>query len=244
MNDEEYAVMRALEDTYWWYAALRGEVSARVAEVLPRKDILDAGCGSGGMLARLHGDFPEAVLSGLDFSPLAVKATLERGATDKVIQGSVNQLPYPDASFDIVISLDVLVHAMVDEAAALAEFRRVLRPGGTLILNLAAFACFAGSHDLAVHGVRRYTRGALKNLARTPGLQMVSATYWNFLLSPLILAQRFVSRHARGADSDLKALPAPINAVLRGLTCFELKVSRRVSLPFGSSLLAVLEVGK
>jgi SAM-dependent methyltransferase len=244
MNDEEYGAMRALEDTYWWYAALRGEVSARIAEVLPRTDILDAGCGSGGMLARLHQDFPEAVLSGLDFSHLAVNATLERGATDKVLQGSVNQLPYPDASFDIVISLDVLVHAMVDEAAALAEIRRVLRPGGRLILNLAAFACFAGSHDLAVHGVRRYTRAGLQRAAAKAGLRMVSATYWNFLLSPLILAQRFISRHARGSDSDLKALPAPINAILRGLTCFEMRLARHVPLPFGSSLLALLEVAK
>jgi SAM-dependent methyltransferase len=241
MNSEEYGIMRSLEDTYWWYVALRKEVSERVAGWTPQQGILDAGCGSGGMLARLREDFPAAVLTGLDSSPIAVRQTRERGIADTVVEGSVNAMPWPDRSFDVVISLDVLVHAMVDESAALHEFRRVLRPGGMLLLNLAAFDCFAGSHDLAVHGVRRYTVEKVGRLAAQAGFRIVSSTYWNFLLSPFILARRLASRHSGRTDSDLKPLPLAVNAALRSLTSFELWIGRSVPLPFGSSLLIVLK---
>src|SRR4029078_12981412 len=96
--------------------------------------ILDAGCGTGGMMEVLRREHPAWQISGLDFSPRPTEHTRQRGLTE-VTQGSVDALPYADASFDAVVSLDVLYFDGVDEGKAMSEFDRVLKPGGGLRLT-------------------------------------------------------------------------------------------------------------
>jgi SAM-dependent methyltransferase len=215
MNDHEYALMRQVEDSYWWYAVLREsvavEVRARLAGATDGR-ILDAGCGTGGMMEALRRENPAWRISGLDFSAEAIGHTRRRGFPD-LAQGSVNALPYAGASFDVVVSLDVLYFEGVDETKAMAEFHRVLKPGGALVLNLPAFDMLRGRHDAAVKGVRRYTPARMRELLAQSGLEVLRIHCWNLWLFVPILCWRLLSRVslARGtaaAKSDLSMPPS------------------------------------
>ena len=119
---------------------------------------------------------------------------------------------------------------------------RVLRPGGCLLLNLAAFDFLKGAHDCAVEVDRRYTRPQVRTLLAGANFQIERLTYWNATFTPPIALLRWLSRRrpqGEGPRSDFKALPAPLNALLKSVAGLELSASRHVSLPFGTSLFAV-----
>ena len=150
MTPHEHDVMRSVEDHYWWYQALRSHVADSIKPRDPNFSLLDAGCGTGGMLGTLRQKFPLAELTGVDESEHAVELTAARNANATVISACVHELPFPENAFDYVLSIDVWSHAGVDDALAAHETHRVLRPGGRLILNLAAFEFLKGAHDCAV----------------------------------------------------------------------------------------------
>ena len=109
-------------------------------------------------------------------------------------------------------------------------------------MNVPAFDFLRGSHDAAVDQVRRYTRAQLANLLEHAGFAKTRLSYWNMSLLPAIAVARWASRaKAREADvrSDLAPVWPPLNALLSGLVRSELAFSRRIALPFGTSLFAV-----
>lgn len=242
MSSAEIETMRSVEDELWWYQALRSHVVASIQPPRQAFELLDAGCGTGGMLAWVRKRFPAAALTGLDFSARAIELTRERALDATLVQGSVDALPFADASFDIVVSLDVIIVGGVDEQRAIAEMHRVLRRGGMLILNLPAFDFLRGSHDVAVNIARRFNRPRLARLLTRGNFTLEHATYWNATLLPAVAAVRWLSRgRALQAEvhSDLKPMWPPLNAALTALAKTELALSRRVSLPFGTSLFAI-----
>jgi len=244
MRPGEHDIMRAVEDHYWWYRALREHVANSIQPGNPKFSLLDAGCGTGGMLATLREKFPEAELAGIDASEDGVRHTIERGLGAQVLNASVHELPFPAASFDFVLSLDVWSHANVGDALAAHETHRVLRPGGRLILNLAAFEFLKGAHDYAVEVDRRYTRPQVRTLLEGAGFQIERLTYWNALLMPPIALVRWLSRMrvARApeeAPSDFRPLPSFVNTTLKRVAALELSASRHLSLPFGTSVFAI-----
>lgn len=92
--------------------------------------VLDVGCNSGEFLKRLLAGRKNVTVKGIDISEDAVKIAREKGLD--VIQGDAEALPFPDASFDYVVLMEVLVHVH-DPRKMLAEIRRVLKPGGVLL---------------------------------------------------------------------------------------------------------------
>src|SRR6185436_8965864 len=95
--------------------------------VRPRADVLELGCGAG-MLALLKRK--GVTLTGVDLSSECALAALRNGY-DATSSARLTNLPFADASFDYVVSLDVLGHVEAEEKdAVLAEVKRVLRPGG------------------------------------------------------------------------------------------------------------------
>lgn len=204
--------------------------------------ILDAGCGTGGVLRKLGAS---RRLFGLDRSPLALERARRRGAFP-LCRGSVTRLPYRSGSFDLILSLDVLYHRGVEsDLEALREFRRCLRPGGFLILNLPAFESLRSSHDLAIHTGRRYRRGQLGRLLEEAGLAPVRITYWNTTLFPAIALFRWLRRGraaspGRAPDpSDVAPVPLPFDRILGWVLDLERVWLRALDLPFGLSLFAV-----
>jgi len=238
----EHDIMRSVEDHYWWYQVLRQHVVDSIQPDRPDFALLDAGCGTGGMLAVLREKFPAAQLSGVDASEHAIEICRQRGTGAQLAPASVLDLPFPSGSFDFVLSLDVWTNIGVDDALAAHETHRVLRPGGRLIVNLAALEFLRGAHDAAVDADRRYTRPQVRALLEGANFVIERLTYWNATLLPPIAVVRLLSRRRLAheeARSDFSPLPSFVNAALKRLAALELKVSRRLSLPFGTSLFAI-----
>lgn len=238
MERVEYHRMAVLEATMWWYRALHAGLidRLRAAKLPAGARLLDAGCGTGGFLARLSAETTGWQLAGLEYDTEA--AALARTKTGLPIEtGSVNAMPYADASFDAVVSADVLCHAGVDEAAALAEIRRCLRPGGLLLLNLPAYQWMASAHDAHVHNARRYTAGRARLLLEAAGFASVRSGYWNSLLFPLMLLHRLTARSREDSGSDVRPFPGWQDRLFSAMTALERRLARLgLGLPFGGSV--------
>jgi len=239
VNPEEYGRMYDAEETQWWYAGMRAISMALLAPALPPRPqparILDAGCGTGHNLRHLS-RLGRAV--GIDLSDDALRFCRIRGAA--AAKATLNALPFPDASFDCVTSFDVLYHRWVeDDRAAVAELVRVLRPGGVLLVRVPALRALWGAHDEAVHSRHRYTRGEVKRLLRSAGLEVVRASYGNTLLFPLLAARRTLDRITGRHGSDVAFLPAPLERAFRALLEVEARLVPHVSFPVGASVFAL-----
>ncbi len=251
MHPAEYQIMYSVEDSFWWYQVLRGEIVRRVRREVSRQpapQLLDAGCGTGGMLAALRAaNIPGLTLHGVDLSPHGLEWSRQRGFA-QVQQASVCSLPHGGAQFDVVVSLDVLSAAGVDLPSAVFEMHRVLKPGGLLLVNLPAFRSLAGEHDAAVMVERRFSRKELPTLFPATAWTQESAGYWNQLLFPAIWFSRWRSRQAlqrkapasQDLRSDLKPLPHWLNSALTTLGRMEFRLLQPWSPLPGSSLLASL----
>ncbi len=97
--------------------------------------LLDVGCGTGLLLERVHELRPAARLAGVDLSEAMLDVAGRRlgGAADLRL-ADAEHLPQPDGAVDAVVCVDSF-HHYPDPAAALAEMRRVTRPGGALVLG-------------------------------------------------------------------------------------------------------------
>ena len=129
----EYASEEGLRARASVYQGLAGPDSrelafAAVREAAPH-DVLEVGCGWGEFAARVQDELGAAVVA-VDISPRMVELARERGVDARV--GDVEALPFADESFDCAVANHMLYHA-ADIDRALAELRRVLRPGGTLV---------------------------------------------------------------------------------------------------------------
>src|SRR5579875_835964 len=236
MEPDQYALMARVECTHWWYAGMRAVVAALLADVLPsRPHILDAGCGTGGTTLWLRRFGP---VVGVDLAAEASAFWARRLL--RAARASVDALPFPAASFDLVTSFDVLYHRRVaDEISALRECWRVLRPGGLVLVRVPAYAWLLGAHDRAVQTRHRYTRGELVEALRCAGFEVLRATYANSALLPLAIAKRLGERWWGASQAEMAVPPAPINRALHAVLAAEARVLRRWPLPAGLSVLAL-----
>jgi len=238
VKPEEYARMYEAEERQWWYVGMRAIAAALLDAHLPKgapARMLDAGCGTGSNLLHL-GARGRAL--GVDLSDAALRFCQQRGAV--TARASVLALPFPAEVFDLVTSFDVLYHAWVtDDRAALAELVRVTRPGGFLLVRVPALELLRGAHDEAVLSRHRYTRNELRRLMTDSGLTVLRASYCNSLLFPLLLLRRWIDRLSGRQGSDVGFLPAPFEALFKGLLLLEARILRVISLPIGASVVAL-----
>jgi ubiquinone/menaquinone biosynthesis C-methylase UbiE len=116
------------------YRPPQDAVVGALRERRPRR-VLDVGCGTGQLAARLRVELPETAVVGCDFSRGMLRRARGRSRDVGWVQGDAQRLPFPDRHFDALVSTEAF-HWFPDGAAALAEFHRVLAPGGRLLLAL------------------------------------------------------------------------------------------------------------
>ncbi len=240
METIEYQRLSDAEDVLWWYRALHSFVAAELARHAPSGHpegvrLLDAGCGTGGLLRRLGGGFPQWHVFGLDRSSEATHRALAKSGAP-VLQGSINALPFRDESLDVILGMDLLYHLGVDQARALDEIHRCLRPGGIALLNLPAYEWLRSAHDHRVHTRRRYTRSEARRMLKAAGLEAAGVFYRNSFLFPIMMVHRLTVGRFREV-SDMEPISTWLNRVLLAVISFEAWLSGLgLNLPFGGSV--------
>lgn len=221
MNADEYIKLAEVEDRMWYFRSLHAHVRRVLTPVLrPGAAVLDAGCGTGGMILRLRAQHPEWTYSGIDFMPLACELARRRCGTDVDVRvASITELPFADGSFDAVVSADVVCQVDNPEVAA-REFFRVLRPGGIVVINVPAYMWMWSYHDDSCQTKHRYTRPEIDALLGGAGFERRWTTHWNALPFPVVWAKRKLFRTARDT-SDVKRYPGWIEAGFNGLMALE-----------------------
>ena len=241
VDESEYHKLAAVEDRMWYFRALHAEIERRLVDTIGggTASVLDAGCGTGGLIRRLTAKYPSWRWTGIDLSPVATALARTRvPAEATVVDGSITALPFEEATFDGVVSADVLYH-VADDTAAMAEAFRVLKRGGCFVVNVPAYRWLWSYHDDAVHSQRRYTGAELRAKLRSAGFRDVRVTYRHALTLPLVVIRRKFLRPPR-EGSDVHLSSAPVEGALNGLMALERAWLRTFRcLPFGSSVFAV-----
>lgn len=183
---------------------------------------------------------------GVDIDAEAIAYCLERGLKD-VRLGEAAKLPFADGSFDLVTCLDVVEH-LDDDTAALREMRRVLRPGGHLLVTVPAHPFLWGDQDEVNLHKRRYVADQLRERLIASGYTVVRLSYMNAVLFPPIAAVRMLRRLERRlrprlpVQSDFRyPAPGPVNFALGHVFGAEGPILRRMDIPFGVSLFALAQ---
>lgn len=220
--------------TDFWFRAKKDLLSKLMAEVtmgnVPlRLKILNVGAGTGDDLEVLHrfGD-----ISVTDVDPTVLSLVPKELCVETTV-ADICSLPYADASFDIVVSLDVFEHIQ-DDVKAVSEVYRVLKSGGVLVFGVPAFQFLWSARDVALEHKRRYSRPMLTKLFQQ--FSSVYINHWNAALFPLVALQRFAMRNAKPGVESVR-LPKALNAMLYQVMKFDtFCVAHHIPLPFGISL--------
>ena len=239
--------MLSADERHWWYRGRRRVIRAEL-ERLPLPTgaaILDAGCGSGRTMQELVG---LGTVSGIELNQDAAELARSRGFGE-VRVGRLEELPWPEASFDLITCLDVIEHTP-DDRATLAELRRVCRPGGYLLVTVPAYPRLWSVHDEANHHYRRYSRAALRSAALDAGWTLDRMSSFNsMLLAPAAAVRLSRRRRARALNGtateiyrdELSIGPSWLNGALEWPLALEARwLGRGGTLALGLSLIAIL----
>ena len=240
MMEHTYPILFRVEQSHWWHIGRRKILAAFVEEICRsvtdrRPRILDVGCGTGANLLMLskYGD-----AEGVDISEDALAFCRERGL-DKVRLGAGEELPYDDGTFDLVTAFDVVEH-MDDDLAGLSEMRRVLRPGGRVLLFVPTFMFLWGLQDDVSHHRRRYRLPELRRVLEQAGFEIERTTYANItFFLPILLIRKLMRLTGMKAATENNINVTALNGVLGKLFGAESFFLRHMNLPFGVSGLCV-----
>lgn len=235
----EYKNIYKNEDSHFFYTSTHYLVEKLIRRYIKtsKLNILDAGCGTGGLMKKLS-EFGRT--TGIDFSREAMKYAKKRGLN--VRQASIQKIPFGKGAFDVVTSIDVLYHlAVTDDIAALRKIKRVLKPDGTLILRVPANNFLMSAHDRHVHTARRYSKKELRGKLLRAGFKIKFISYIHAPIFPISFIRVMIERLTRqGATSMVGKINPILNMILGTVLRLEAEiVSRGVTMPFGQGLIAV-----
>ena len=240
-SDRTWELQARAETSHFWFRGFRAFVTPVLQEIAgdsPDLRILDGGCGTGNNIRML---LPYGRVFGYELAAGGLPHA--RRAGRPIARGDATAVPFRADTFDLVTLFDVLP-CVDDDGMALHEAARVLRPGGTLILTVAAFKWLRGDHAEAWSELHRYTAADITRLVRHAGLQPTRTSFLFASTFPLFVVARTWQRLSRPwrecrPDIDIGLPPAPVNAVLTTLVTAEAALARRIAMPIGSSLLVV-----
>ena len=232
------------EQSHFWFRGFRQYMRpalARALDGVASPLMLDCGCGTGSNLEMLR-PFGRAV--GFDLTRIGTEFARAHG--HRVAQASIAAIPFRSNAFDLATSFDVF-QTLPDavEQAAITELFRVLKPGGWLLLHVAALEILHGKHSVLSEETRRYTAASLRALVERGGFTIERLTYDHFSLLPMMLPVRVWHRlTAQGGvveagEGEITVPIAPVNLALTALVSLEAIALRAVNMPIGSSLMCL-----
>lgn len=246
---EAFVQLAELEDRSWWFRARNRLIEQTVRRFFPHAaSVLEIGCGTGYTLNALHRALPRAELTGTELFEEGLVVSRGRWPDIRLMQADARALPF-GSEFDLVGAFDVLEH-IDDDATALSELRRVLKPGGGVIITVPQHRWLWSAADEYGHHQRRYSRAELISRVETAGFSVRMVTSFVTLLLPAMMLSRMSSqiRHQTVEDFDPRAefqIPRLVDRAFEVLADAERHaIGRGRSLPFGGSLLLVGEGSK
>ena len=232
------------EQSHFWFRGFRQYMRpalARATAGVTRPRILDCGCGTGSNLEMLR---PYGSAVGFDLTRIGAEFATAHG--HRVAQASIAEIPFKSASFDLATSFDVFqVLPDVIEQAAIMEMRRVLKPGGRILLHVAALPILHGKHSVLSEEKRRYTPRRLRSIVESADFRIERLTFDHCSLLPMLLPVRAWHRLTAkdgvvaAGEGEITVPMAPVNALLTGLVSLEALALRAVDMPIGSSLMCL-----
>ena len=191
MNPAEFANIANSERDFWWYRGMRSILFRMLEPYLRTRKVahaLEAGCGTGYFSYLLQKE-RRLPVTPVDIGWEGLRLARSMGV-ERPVQANILGLPFGNGAFDLVLSIDVIVHLeRGDEQRAVNELARVLAPGGLLVLRAAAFDALRSRHSAFVHERQRFTRARLTTIAEKAGIRILRCTYANTLLLPVALAK-------------------------------------------------------
>jgi len=225
-----------LEQWHFWFVGRQSLVMDFLHPCL-RSDsdcLLDLGCGTGFLLQKYS---QQHNVIGLDLLRDGLVSTRRISPAALLLQGEAAHIPLKNEVLDGIVMLDVLEH--VDDYAVLKEAFRILKPKGWLILSVPAMQWLWSYRDRAAGHLRRYSRDQLNQVLRSSRFHVEKIRYYQFFLFPLVALSRFLGRNSSVTrDLEEKRISA-LNWMLGSINKFEAKMSRWISWPCGSTLIAV-----
>ena len=232
------------EQSHFWFRGFRQYMKpalARATAGLTAARILDCGCGTGSNLEMLK---PYGNAVGFDLTRIGTEFARAHG--HRVAQASISDIPFRTGHFDLVTSFDVFqVLPDAVEQSAIVEMARVLKPGGWLLLHVAALPILYGKHSALSEETRRYTASSLRTLVEGAGFQIQRLTYDQFSLLPMMLPVRIWHRLTAkdgvvaAGEGEITVPVAPVNAALTALVSLEALALRAIDMPIGGSLMCL-----
>lgn len=226
--------LASFEEDHFWFDGREKLLLACLdrAELYPR-DAIDLGCGNGRFLAALT--TRGATVVGVEAYADSLARAHRRVPDAELLQADITRVPLPSACCDLVCALDVLEH--VEPESLLTEARRLLRPGGFLLLSVPAFASLWSERDVRAGHRKRYRRDELARELAACGLVLEHHTHFQFLLFPLVwLSRRLDARRELPLE---RRPPGFFGRVLAAINLLEIRLWGNFRLPWGSSLIAI-----
>ena len=239
MDQAVYIRMAKDEESHWWFAGRREILRALIEREIRLPSaarILEAGCGTGGNLDLLT---RYGRVDAFEYDARAREIASGKSGLP-VMPGSLpSDVTLEEGAYDMIALFDVLEHIEHD-SASLKTLGTGLAVGGKLLVTVPAMPWLWSAHDEHHHHFRRYTKGTLLDAVHRAGLEVEKAGYFNTLLFPLAVAERFAKKLA-GSDTPSDEKPgALLNSTLGRIFASEKHIAGRVPMPFGLSLFAVV----
>jgi ubiquinone/menaquinone biosynthesis C-methylase UbiE len=197
--------------------------------------LLDLGCGGGMFVQELAVARPLSLVMGADLSSTALAYAQARSRGERLLQVDAGYLPLGAESIGLVTALDAFDQVGIDIDRTLAEVRRVLRPGGLLLIRVSAHPWLWGPHDVAFNTGRRWRLPDLVAHVQKAGFGVLRTTYANALLSPLIVAMRLLQQKGWLAPEPAVEEEGALHALLRRALDLEAAWLEQHRFPFGIS---------